>query len=195
MNQDDEGLPPEELRWYCLRTRMKQEEMAARVLTPLPGVKVFLPRMKFRRATRRGPVWFTEALFPCYLFAQFDRPRMLRRIIHSQGVTGIVHFGDHIPAIPETIVDRLRQELGQTEIKVFDQPLNPGDHATVVEGPLKGLEVVVQAILPAAERVRVLMDFLGNIQTLDMEKSALAPPKGNPLVIPPPPPPRHGAGR
>src|SRR5258705_250702 len=58
--------------WFCLRARSKHEHIAARHLQQMTDVEVFLPRIRFRRKTRQGPAWVTEALFPNYLFARFD---------------------------------------------------------------------------------------------------------------------------
>src|SRR5437867_9199724 len=80
--------------WFCLRAQPKHEHIAARHLRQMPGVEVFLPRIRFRRTTRRGAVWATEALFPNYLFARFDWHTSLRRVHHAPGVAGVIHFGD-----------------------------------------------------------------------------------------------------
>jgi hypothetical protein len=56
--------------WYCLRSRRKQEHIAAAHVRVLGDVTVFCPRIHFRRASRRGVVCVTEALFPGYFFRQ-----------------------------------------------------------------------------------------------------------------------------
>ena len=50
--------------WFCLRTQPKHEHIAAAHFRGDPDLEVYLPRIRFKRATRRGPVWFTEALVP-----------------------------------------------------------------------------------------------------------------------------------
>ncbi|HXO97259.1 MAG TPA: transcription termination/antitermination NusG family protein, partial [Chthoniobacterales bacterium] len=59
-----------ESAWYCLRAQPKREHIAAAHLRILQGVTVFCPRIRFQRATQRGLVWVTEAMFPGYLFAR-----------------------------------------------------------------------------------------------------------------------------
>ena len=178
-------IAPTPERWYCLRTGPRQEDLAARNLARLGTVMTFLPRIRFRRATRRGPVWFTEPLFPRYLFARFDRTQSQRFVLHTHGVTGWVHFGESPAEIPEAVLTRLRDELGEQEIKVFDQPLQPGDKATVVSGPMQGIEVVVRQLLPSPERVRVLLEFLGREMEVEMHRDNLAIPRHHPLLRPP----------
>src|SRR5512137_7046 len=94
--------------WFCLRTQPKHEHIAAAHLQQDSDIAVYLPRIRFKRATRRGPVWFTEALFPNYLFARFDLAACLRRVCHARGIRGVVHFGDRWPIVPETVIDELR---------------------------------------------------------------------------------------
>lgn len=173
-------------RWYCLRTGPKQEDLAVRNLSRMEGIETFLPRIRFRRATRRGPVWFTEPLFPRYLFARFNRMELQRFVLHTHGVTGWVHFGQSPAEVPAVVLDKLRSELGAQEIKVFDQPLQPGDKATVVAGPMQGIEVVVRQLLPSPDRVRVLLDFLGREMEVEMQRDNLALPKKHPLLRPEP---------
>ena len=82
-----------DLNWFCLRSQTKHEHIAAAHLAQLPKLEVYLPRIRFKRSTRMGPAWFTEALFPSYLFARFDLLSSVRRVHHARGVTGVVHFG------------------------------------------------------------------------------------------------------
>src|SRR6266702_8086274 len=94
--------------WFCVRTQPKHEHIAAGHLKKEPDIQVFLPRIRFKRSTRRGPVWFTEALFPNYLFARFDLAACLRKLHHLQGVRGVVHFGEQWPTIPDDVIAELR---------------------------------------------------------------------------------------
>ena len=125
--------------WFCLRTQAKHEHIAAAHLRKLPDIEVYLPRIRFRRATRRGPVWFTEALFPNYLFARFDLAACLRWICHTRGVRGVVHFGDRWPIVPETAVAELRATLGADRVHVIREELQPGE-AVPTYGPCRSLD-------------------------------------------------------
>src|SRR2546426_5844758 len=98
-------------KWYCLRSQPKHEHIAAAHLRQIEGVEVYCPRVRLKKSTRRGLVWFTEALFPNYLFAHFHLRSFLARIRHSQGVAGIVRFGDRYPEIPPATLDELRRVM------------------------------------------------------------------------------------
>src|SRR5712671_2857742 len=83
-------------KWYCLRSQPKHEHIAAAHLRQFEGIEVFCPRVRIQRSTRRGLVWFTEALFPNYLFARFEMPAWCARVRSCPGVSGLVHFGNDV---------------------------------------------------------------------------------------------------
>jgi transcriptional antiterminator RfaH len=160
-----------ESAWYCLRAQPKREHIAAAHLRILRGVTVFCPRIRFQRATQRGLVWVTEAMFPGYLFARFELAEMHRQVCYAHGVSGIVRFADRYPTIDEDSLAQLQNQVGIAEIKELNYRLREGDQVTIVEGAFAGLEAVVTQVLAAKERVKVLMDFLGRKTEAEVERS------------------------
>ena len=73
-------------KWYCVQTRPKSEHIAAAGLVRFEGVEVYCPRIRFQKVTKRGKVWFREALFPNYIFARFAVEQHLRLVGSSQAV-------------------------------------------------------------------------------------------------------------
>jgi transcriptional antiterminator RfaH len=136
-------------------------------------MKVFLPRIRFKRATRRGPVWVTEALFPNYLFARFDLAMSLRPVQFSFGVQEVVHFGARWPAIPETLIAELKATLGTEELFVVGDAFQPGDAVSITGGALHGLQAVVTRAMPARQRVMVLLEFLGRQTMVEVPAAQL----------------------
>src|SRR5437870_2126151 len=153
--------PPSGPAWFCIRTQPKHEHIAAAHLKREPGVEVYLPRIRFKRSTRRGPVWFTEALFPSYLFARFDLAAGLRKLSQVRGVRGVVHFGAQWPTIPDPVVEELRAHVGADEVHVIQNELQPGETVEISGGAFHGLQAVVTRVMPSRERVAVLLEFLG----------------------------------
>jgi len=157
------------LAWFCLRSQLKHEHIAAAQLRSRSNVDVFVPRIRFKRITRLGRVWVTEALFPSYLFARFDWSVSLRQIYHSPGVSGVVHFGSHWPVIPDGVIDELRELLGRNEIHVVPEDVTPGDAVQIAGGAFHGLHAVVARVMPGAKRIEVLMDFLGRQTAVEVD--------------------------
>ena len=159
--------------WFCLRTQPKHEHIAVAHLGRFSTVDVFLPRIRFKRATVRGAVWATEALFPGYLFARFEWPAELRQVQHARGVSGVVHFGDRWPVIAAEIISELQSALGGEELHTVDDTLSPGEVVRIAEGSLRGSLAVVAQVRSGRQRIAVLMDFLGRQTTVDFPASAL----------------------
>jgi len=158
------ALVPEPV-WFCLKTQPKREHLAATALRR----QCFSPRLRFRRMTQRGPVWFVEAMFPGYLFAKFAYSTQHRAVENSHGIRGIVRFGDLLATLPENIITALQSRVGSEEIVTLDCSIKIGQSVEIVEGPFQGLEVVVTHLIPAKDRIRVLFDFLG--RSVEMEVS------------------------
>jgi transcriptional antiterminator RfaH len=165
--------PLESSGWFCLRSQPKHEHIAAAHLRQFNEVTIFLPRVRFKRATRWGAAWATEALFPGYFFARFDWRTSLRLVQHARGVRSVVHFGERWPTIPDTIIEDLRRTFGANELHTISAELAPGDAVQIAGGTLRGLRAVVSRVMPGRERVAVLMDFLGRQTMIEMPASLL----------------------
>ncbi len=161
-----------EAQWFCLRAKPKHEHIAAGHLQALAAIPVFVPRIRFRRSTRRGVMWVTEALFPCYFFACLNKTMDLRSICHSPGVSGIVHFGSHWPVVPSEVIEDLKASLGQ-DIVTVSSNICPGDEVCIIGGSLQGFMALVKQVMPSARRVAVLMDFLGRQTTVELGFEAI----------------------
>jgi transcriptional antiterminator RfaH len=169
-----EGIDIKSPAWFCLRTHLKQEHIAAAHLKQAPEIEVFLPRVRYLRTTRSGQAWVTEALFQNYLFARFDLNVALRRIQHSRGVRGVVHFGTRWPTIPQGIIKELKEAMNDQELRVLDNVLKEGDAVEITGGPMRGLEAVVTKVMPAKQRVAILLDFLGRQTTVEIQRAQVS---------------------
>jgi transcriptional antiterminator RfaH len=147
--------------WFCLKAHPKREHLAAAALRCQWGITCFCPRLRFRKVTRRGTIWFVEAMFPGYLFARFVYAHQHRAIEHASGVQSIVQFGDQVAAVDTDTIAFLQQSAGEQELVTIQPEIRVGQSVQVTDGPLRGLEALVVQLLPARERVRVLLEFLG----------------------------------
>jgi transcriptional antiterminator RfaH len=94
--------------WFCLRAQAKREHLGAAYLRQHLEVEAFCPRVRFRKRTIRGPVWFVESMFPGYLFARFDHATFYRRVRQGRGIQGFVRFGDRFGLLPDELIDQLK---------------------------------------------------------------------------------------
>jgi transcriptional antiterminator RfaH len=161
--------------WYVIHTKPKCEHLAAAMMLALPDVETFCPRIRYQKNTRRGKIWFLEALFPSYFFARFVPGNSLRAVKYSQNVIRIVDFGDQMISVSDEVILQLREEMEQKDVKIIQVGVNIGDTVEVTEGPMKGLKGIVNSIHDGQERVKILMDFLGRESLVEVNADKLLP--------------------
>ena len=174
--------PLDEISWFCLRSRPKHEHIAAAHLRLMPGVEVFCPRLRFKRPTKRGAVWFEEAMFPGYLFARFHFIDRHKEVGHANGISSILRFGERYASISEETVFNLRGKTNDLHVAIIESEVRAGDHVTIVAGAMTGMEGVVTQYLSGRERVRVLLEFLGREIHAEVGKGDVLPAKRHPLA-------------
>jgi transcriptional antiterminator RfaH len=178
MSSDHKHTP----EWFCVRTQTKREHIAAGHLRELEGIEVFCPRLRYRKATRRGKIWWVEPLFPGYLLAKFNLMEMERAVTFCQGVRGLVKFGSIIPSVAESFVETLRNEVRNRadedeELFSVSPVIEAGDEVEIAHGPLQGMRGTIVSVAPAAERVKILLEFLGQPQAVDVDLFSILLPR------------------
>lgn len=168
--------------WYCVRCQTKREHIAAGHLRNVDDVEVFCPRLRYRKATRRGKIWWLEPLFPGYVLAKFNISEMERAVTFCQGVRGLVRFGAEIPAVPDSFVESLRNEVrarqdSHDEVFTVSPTIQIGDEVEIAHGPLQGMHGTIIAVPTATERVKILLEFLGQPQAVDLDLFSLLLPR------------------
>ncbi len=173
--------------WYVLYTKPRQEETVAGQLGR--QVEVFLPQYTERQ---RGQPPRKKPLFPCYLFVRTDLEALgISALQWVPGVRHLVAFGGVPARVPEAAIALIRRQLAQIEAQGgFPRVrFRPGERVRVREGPLAGLEAIFEGPAGPAERVRILIRFLGecNRAVVPLEILEALPPR--------PHPPRRTRGR
>jgi len=156
------------------------ESIASNSLKEINEINVFCPLIRFKKSTKRGKIWFQEALFPGYLFVKCDLNPVFKAINYSRGVACIVRFGSYYPTIPANEIEILREKIGDDEIHVITHEFQPGEETRIESGPFKGISAVISRVMPAKERVCVLLDLLGGKIEAEVKESVLAIPKIRP---------------
>ena len=164
-----------ELAWYCVQSRRRQEQIAVNPTSRAGWRGRLLPSDSIQKSSRRGVVWVTDAMFPGYLFARCALPKMHRQIRYAHGASGIVRFGDRYPTIAEEVLTQLRNRTGSAEVTELNYELSEGVQVKIIGGAFAGLEAVVIKILPAKQRVKVLMEFLGTKVEAEVGDSNVLP--------------------
>ncbi len=158
---------PEGAQWYVAHCQPLKERYAAQNLGQWLGLTVFLPEVRryFRGAVEEVP------LFPRYLFLKADLTvTALSRINTTAGVNRMVAFGDAPLAVPGEVVRALYERVAalNREGGIAEHGFTSGEVVEIVGGPLRGLDAVFLGPLEPSERVRVLIEFLGQTQNIEV---------------------------
>jgi len=161
--------------WYTLYTKPNAERKVAGTLDER-GIETFVPEIyEPKKSSRSGPTPF----FPCYLFIYAD----LNQLASSQwqwtpGLRNIVTFdGAPIP-VSDQVIDLIRQSLAEYNQKAAkpQSKFSPGDVVRIKNGPFADLVALFERQTTSAERVTVLLNFLGRLNRVrldvkDLEKA------------------------
>ena len=161
------------LAWYCARTKPKHEHIAAANLRQNLELEVFHPRLRIERPTQRGVVRVVEPLFPCYIFIRCVLEENFSDIKHTNGISSLVHFGQKIPAVPDSIIEELRECFEADDPMTVEDRISPADEVVFVDGAFTGMRAFVLRVMPAKKRVQVLLEVLGGPTPVEVERSAV----------------------
>ncbi len=171
----------EELLWYCVSTRPKQENKVALLLRKEMELEVFAPSLRFRRARKDVPIWVTEALFPGYVFVRCVYARHHRQIQATSGVASIVKFGDQIKPLSDVLIAEIRALITDKETIEVRQEPTAGQEIVIASGPYAGMRALITRLIPAQKRIAILFEILGQMREIEIEAERLLP--SNPRLI------------
>lgn len=172
----------DDLQWFCIKSKPRQESAAKRSILRDVGVEVFCPMIRFERARRSGRVRVTEAMFPGYLFAQFNYRTQHRHIGACHGVSHIVKFGGIASVVSEEIIKALRDAVVHEETVEIRTQIEVGSEVQLLSGPFSGIKALVTQVLPAQARVKVLLELLGMEREVEIDESGVLPHIAHPLA-------------
>lgn len=161
------------LAWYCARTKPKHEHIAAANVRQNLGLEVFHPRLRIERATQRGVMRVLEPLFPCYIFIRCMLEEDFGDIRHTSGISSLVHFGQRIPTVPDSIIEELRECFEADDLMMVEDRISPADEVIFVDGAFTGMRAFVLRVMPAKKRVQVLLDVLGGPTPVEVERKTV----------------------
>ena len=160
--------------WYCIRTKPKHEHIAAANIARQAGLNVFCPRLRIERVTRRCVVRLLEPVFPCYLFVRCVIDEKIDDLRYAYGVGALVSFGGRIARVPDEVVSELQSHFQSEDAVAARDELIPGTEVMLASGAFEGMRANVLRVLPARQRVQVLLEILGRPTTVEVERTAVS---------------------
>ena len=128
---------------YCVRTQPKKERLAATQLASLFDLETLSPRIRFKRKTVRGVVWFEEAMFLA-IFLHDLIWQLISGRFRLSGCIAYSCFQSRFAAIDDAVIDGLVSRSWMTLVVRMDEPLAVGDETRILTGSMQGLPVQVR---------------------------------------------------
>lgn len=152
-------------KWYLLKTKIKQEEVALNNLEN-QNYFVYCPRAIINNKN--------VALFPGYIFIHLDENYDNWSPIRStKGVMNFVKFGLNFAKISDQVIDFIKQnEICTTEKIIELDSFKKGDIVQITDGIFKNCIAIFNSF-KSEDRIFLLIDIMGQQQTINIQKKAV----------------------
>jgi transcriptional antiterminator RfaH len=154
------------VNWYALQTKAQKEDVVTQQLEAR-GFPVFYPRLHVQPVNPRSRTY--RPFFPCYVFVRADLAQVgLSLFQHLPHAVGLVCFGSEPAEVTEDLlhaIDARLDEINAAGGETFFR-LQQGDTVVIEHGPFAGYEAIFDARLRDTDRVRVLLELLGQRQVV-----------------------------
>jgi transcriptional antiterminator RfaH len=171
--RDDLVLNMDDLSWLLVATKPRSEFVARQHLER-QGFEVCLPQISLRK--RKQGVWqrVIEPMFPGYVFlGVLLGEQDVASVKSTKGCHQLVSFGGRLVPMPKELIlqfsDYERAPLEKTQSFV------KGQVVSIRDGAFVGLQGVVGRSR-GAERVELLLAFLGAVRSVEVRASDIALP-------------------
>ncbi len=166
-----------ELHWYVIHTYSGREEQVKKNLeqrlkymdTASEISQVVVPtedQVEVRRGERRT---VTKKILPGYVLVQMKMSDESWNIVrNTPGVTGFVGSGTRPLPLEEAEVGRILKQM-EAEAPRVKVGLKPGQSVRVTEGPFTDFVGVVDEIIAAKGKVRVLLSLFGRETPVELD--------------------------
>jgi transcription antitermination factor NusG len=159
-------------RWYALYVRSRHEKTVENSLR-VKGYSVFSPSYRTKRKRVDRITEIEVALFPGYVFCQFDSNKRLP-ILMTPGVVGVVGRGNRAEAVDDSEIASIRA------VALAGRPVQPwpflrvGQRIRLQSGPLAGAEGIFLRVKDEYHLV-VSITLLCRAVSVVIEKDVAAP--------------------
>lgn len=129
------------------------------------GFPVFYPQLHVKPVNPRART--VRPFLPCYMFVKADLDQVgISLFQYMPFAVGLVSFGGVPAPVDPVLIQLLHERLTQLNAAGGELlgSLQPGDRVAIVHGAFVGYEAIFDARLRDSDRVRVLIELLGQRQ-------------------------------
>lgn len=132
--------------WFLVHTKPRQESRALENLLQ-QGINAFYPQVFVEKLTRGRRKVTKEALFPSYLFVEFDQETISTQSVNfTRGVNRIVSFSNTPSRVPEKLIFQLKTLVDKNNENTISELPNKGEQIKILDGPFRGLNAIFSQI-------------------------------------------------
>ncbi len=155
--------------WYAIYTKPRAEDATARLLANA-GIEVLNPKIRVKKYVRKKYAEAIEALFPCYVFANFDANTHGHMIRYTRGVKYVV--GKETPLVVHAeIIGAIRERTKDGIVRPETDHYCQGDKVMIKEGPLKDFYGIFERHVPGKDRAMILLEAI--YVKVEIEKASI----------------------
>jgi transcriptional antiterminator RfaH len=149
------------LHWFVIHTKPKNEHRVKRHLEGME-IETLFPLCENSRYSHGRISRVLDPLFPNYLFAKLDLERHYYKVKWTRGVNRILGVGNGPIPVSEKVIEMLKDRMSDDDTVKLLEDLREGDLVQITSGPFKDFVGVFQKGLSSGERVRILLNLIGN---------------------------------
>ncbi len=161
------------LLWHALSSLPRSEKALAAAVPQLFAddfeVETYLPLAPIQKKGSKASA--PEPLFPGYVFCRCDLDVIPMSVLQrTPGLRNVVHFDGDPAVVPDDAIRMLRRRMESLSEGggLPRHSFKPGDVLQIKSGPLKGLYAVFQGPMTSSDRVRVLLEFIGQVNSVSL---------------------------
>ncbi len=147
------------IMWYAIYTKPGREDSVSLQLRKI-GLQVLNPKLRSRKFRQNKLTEIIEPIFPCYIFAYFDKEKYSHLINFTRGVRYIVGK-KHPIVVHDAIIHSIKDRMDDDNIVHIEPPeFEKGDRVLIKDGPFKDFQGIFESNLKGSERVAILLDTI-----------------------------------
>ncbi len=155
----DEGIKEFMNKWLVLRTKPSSERKVSDAIR-IHGYSVYCP---FMIVPRPPAGYMKSAMFPGYLFVKSGED-VLPAIGNMPGVLGWLMFDGLIASVTDDVISEINRRVDSINREgSYPAPYSVGQEVLVKSGVIESLAEIVGGVKPQQSRVKVILEFAGNL--------------------------------
>ncbi|HEY4707586.1 MAG TPA: transcription termination/antitermination NusG family protein [Thermodesulfobacteriota bacterium] len=130
------------------------------------GFAVLNPKIRERKLVRGKAADVVSPMFPCYVFARFDKIRDYHLVRYTRGVKWVLRNEDGPAEVQDPVVESILSRM-ENGVVLLRSAFTPGQEVLVKGGPFEGFGAIFEREMSGMERVSILLKTINMRLVID----------------------------